>query len=126
MNLLDKRPLSTILAIMLGGLVFYAYADKGSVARAVLLLCCACFVIAFAVFKIFFKKRRLILIVSACALLITTVFSHIYFDLWFKPYERFEDRRTGPLHPKHGDCGRPGYSLRGIPAGMSASVRLLS
>ena len=94
MNLLDKRPLSIVLVIMLGGLVFYAYTDNRISAAFMLLSVALMLTVAFILTLVLLKKKRVILLVSSVSLLFTLLFSFIYFELWFKAYDRFDGEVT--------------------------------
>jgi len=90
MNIFDKRPLSLVLCIMLGGFVIFSLYEALRI-----------FLIAFALLlplvPFFVKrlcKKRILFIISSIALLFSILFSYLYFDKHFKVYERFSDQET--------------------------------
>ena len=88
MNIFDKRPLSMMLCIMLGGFVFVCIA--GTIFKIILTAC-----ILLTLLLLYIRPLRSLikiglLRVSLICLLLAVIFSHIYFDLWFKCYDRFE------------------------------------
>ena len=87
MNIFDKRPLSLILCIMLGGFVFFSV---GSTFVRIALIAAA--IVLCTVFLYFYIKKssKPIIIFSAAALAIGILASHIYFSLLFNPYDRYE------------------------------------
>ena len=91
MNIFDKRPLSLILCIMLGGFVFFALGNEWI--RAILFLCGIALIAAFVI-TLALKRKRILLILSGTLLLVSMLFSHLYFDLWFDAETRFEDEVT--------------------------------
>ncbi len=93
MNIFDKRPLCIILSIMLGGLVFYANLNSTALKTALLISAAILCAVFFAVGAVY--KRRLIAAkVCSIALLLSLVFANVYFDCWFKSYERYDGERV--------------------------------
>ena len=88
MNIFDKRPLSLILCIMLGG--FVAFCRDSKLLRFSALLIAILLLIIFAFFK-YKGKTKAILAICSATLLISSLCSYIYFDLWFKADKRFDD-----------------------------------
>ena len=91
MNIFDKRPLSIILCITLGGFVFFALGND--LVRNILFLCGIALVAAFVVLTIL-KKPKLLLLISGICLLVSMLCSHLYFDLWFAAEKRFDSEVT--------------------------------
>lgn len=87
MKLFDKRPLSLILCILLGGFVIFSFGDDKIRACLVILS-----VILFLFSRVLAMKNwhRTLLTVSSVTLILSIIFSYVYFDLWFKAYERFD------------------------------------
>ncbi len=87
MRLFYRRPLSIVLCIMLGGFVIFTVGDtqikKLTETVAVFLF------IAFIV-TLILKQKRPILLISSVALIAVTVFSDLYFGMFYVA-ERFED-----------------------------------
>ena len=88
MNIFHKRPLALILSITVGGLVFSTFSS--AFFKIVLLT------ISFALLSTTFIKRDLnhnkIIRASSIGIIISIIFSYVYFDLWFKAYERYDDK----------------------------------
>ncbi len=90
MKLLDKRPLCIVILAMLCGLVFYAQFSDTLPCFAIIISLSGLLSVLFLIWRFLFKKRGVLLLVTAAALLFTLLFSYLYFDLWFKAYERFD------------------------------------
>ena len=89
MKLFDKRPLSLILCILLGGFVVFSFDTNGYIRFLLLLLPFSLLILSHTLsIK---KERRIILKFSSLALLFSMLASYIYFELWFKAYERFDE-----------------------------------
>ncbi len=89
MKIFQNRPLSLILCIILGGFSIFSFITsntKYSLFLIPLIILCLSFINHGQI-----KKRKRIIILSSIILLISLVASHIYFDLWFTAYKRFED-----------------------------------
>ena len=89
MNIFHKRELSLILCIMLGAFVIFTLSDSfvGKIIYAVLFS----LVLALAFFVKFGNSaKNTMLKIISIASLIAMMFSFIYFDLWFKAYERYD------------------------------------
>ena len=87
MNIFDKRPLSLILCITLGGFVLFSVggdAERWAVVAAIVAL-----LLVYTVLKLV-GIRKIILAIAALALICSSAFSHLYFDLWFRADRRFE------------------------------------
>lgn len=89
MNIFNKRPLSLILCITLGAFAFSSFYDSLFSKTALVF-------VAIIIFSLSFLKNIrkhaspvLIRIIAVCSI-IATLFSFIYFDLWFKAYDRFD------------------------------------
>ncbi len=89
MQLFHKRPLCLILCILLGGFVIFT--RGGSFGKALVIIAAVILTIASALLFLL-KRRNYILISAAIALIISALFSNIYFDSWFYADKRFEDR----------------------------------
>jgi hypothetical protein len=76
---------------MLGGFVFFALGNEWI--RAILFLCGIALIAAFVI-TLALKRKRILLILSGTLLLVSMLFSHLYFDLWFDAETRFEDEVT--------------------------------
>lgn len=86
MNAFDKRPLSLILCIMLGGFVVF------SISGEPIKIACAVAVPLLAFLPLFLsrtKGRKILCIIAAICLALSIIASHFYFR-WFKAYERFD------------------------------------
>ena len=91
MNVFDKRPLSLILGITMGSFAFFTFGStlvKGAVIVAGILT------LLFALFLTKEKRKKIIVIICSCAILISSFFSFLYFDLYFKAHKRFEGEVT--------------------------------
>ena len=89
MKIFDKRPLSLILCIMLGGFVFFSYSIP-AYKIAIPIIAVAIFTISFFILNI--EKNKLILFrLCAVALLISSLFSYLYFDIHFSIYKRYDE-----------------------------------
>ena len=87
MNVFDKRPLSLILCMLLGSFAFFTFGStlvKGTVIVAGVL------VLLFALFLTKEKRKKIIIILCSVAIFISSFFSFLYFDLYFKAYKRFD------------------------------------
>ena len=82
MKIFDKRPLCLILCIMLGGFVFSAHHLLPAIAICALLL-------LFSLVVRLPRLRARLLTISVC-LIASTLFSGVYFVLWFHAYDRFD------------------------------------
>ena len=89
MKIFDKRPLSLILCVMLGSFVFFDYFRSTAIRIHIIAAFILIFTLSF--FKVFPAKISKVLIrcVAVCALLSVLV-SFLYFDLWFRAYDRFD------------------------------------
>ena len=90
MKVFDKRPLSLILCILLGAFVFFTFGDAAIkiviISIAILLLLSACLL-----FKIT-RTKKFMLALCGITIIAASLFSFIYFDLWYYAENRFEDR----------------------------------
>ncbi len=88
MKIFDKRPLSLILCMLLGGFVFFSIFDD---AWRVSVSCIGALLLLFAIFvplKEF--KGRILTIISSVAILLGCLLSFLYFDLYFFIDEDFD------------------------------------
>ena len=88
MSIFDKRPLSLILCIMLGGFAFFA--TESTAIRVALI---AVSVTLFILYLLSRRRREAkpMLLLCAFAILISSLLSYLYFDLYFK----CENKYTG-------------------------------
>ncbi len=91
MNIFDKRPLSLILCVMLGGFVLFS--SEKPLLRYCVILAIAVLLLVYTVLKLI-GRRKIILILCALSLICSAIFSYLYFDLWFKADKRFSDEAT--------------------------------
>ena len=89
MNIFNKRPLSLILCITLGAFVFSSFYDDVFSRTALIFVAIIAFSLSFLKNIRKHASPVLIRIIAVCSI-IATLFSFIYFDLWFKAYDRFE------------------------------------
>jgi len=86
MNIFSRRPLSLILCIMLGGFSVFALLDSDYK--------CLMFLLPLFPLPLLFikslKHLRVITALASVALLVSILSSYLYFDLWFKAYDRFD------------------------------------
>ena len=88
MNIFSKRPLALILCIGIGG--FFLFTFERPIIRVILIALGILPTILSFFLKIDKEKRVLLRIISVVFLL-AILFSHIYFDTWFKAYDKYED-----------------------------------
>lgn len=89
MKIFDRRPLSLILCIMLGAFLISSIYDHWLVRITLILLAIILFI---STFISYFKSKlptALIRVISISSI-IAVLFSSVYFDIWFKAYERYE------------------------------------
>ena len=89
MNVFEKRPLALILCIGIGG--FFLFSLENAVLSAIVLGIAILLGIFSFILKIGKPKRILIRIASGVVLL-SALLSFLYFDLYFKAYEIYDDR----------------------------------
>ena len=89
MNVFEKRPLALILCIGIGG--FFLFSLENAVLSAIILGIAILLGIFSFILKIDKSKRILIRIASGVVLL-SALLSFLYFDLYFKAYEIYDDR----------------------------------
>lgn len=90
MNIFNKRPLSLILCVMLGSFVFFAFCDitwANTITLIILLIALICTFITPIKIRIKYVFSRVIIV---CAIL-SVIASSIYFDMWFKVYNRYSN-----------------------------------
>jgi len=91
MSLFYKRPLCLVLCVFLGGFVFFTYAN--TVARVLMLLAAFALLLSPILYKLCIGKtldNTILCTVISAALLIASVLSFIYFDLWYFADKRFD------------------------------------
>ena len=89
MKLFYRRPLSLILCIMLGA--FYLFSKISDVFKYILL---STAIVLFALSFVKSRKARIsrgLVRASIICFIISSLLSHVYFNLYFKAYERFEN-----------------------------------
>jgi len=89
MKIFDKRPLSLILCMLLGGFVFFTVSDT---AWRIAVLSIAVLLLLFAIFawvKVF--KGKVLVIFCAVAILLGCLLSFLYFDLHFFIADKYSD-----------------------------------
>ena len=91
MKLFDKRPLSLILCIALGGFVVFSLFD--TYVRLIPIIFVPILAAIPFIFK-FSRRRRLLSLLCSVFLLLSVLLSYLYFDLYFKAEDRFEGEVT--------------------------------
>ena len=86
MNIFDKRPLSLILCIWLGGFVFFSAGT--STVRAITLIISLIILVIYLLFRIRSVKKT-ILLASSIALLTSIITSQIVFGVIYNPTGSF-------------------------------------
>ena len=89
MKVFDKRPLSLILCILLGAFVFFTLG--GNIARLVVAAIAVIIVLLSFFIKSLEKTQRHMFILFSALMIIASLLSYIYFDLWFYADKRFDD-----------------------------------
>ena len=87
MNIFEKRPLCLILCITLCGFLFFTF--NNTVLRIAIIV----IAILLTVLSLFLnkdKQGRLMMRLAAVALLIGSLASFLYFDLYFKAYDIYD------------------------------------
>ncbi len=90
MNIFDKRPLFLILTVAISGFVGFTF--SGGILKGIL-CAVALFLLILSLF-LFYKKRintNPLLIILPAILLVSMICSFIYFELYFKLYNHYED-----------------------------------
>ena len=94
MNILDKRPLALILSLSIGSFVLFAFIES-LILKAVF---ASIFIFAFIISFIKHIKKHIskvvLLRLSLFFILISMLFSFLYFSYMFKPYNRFDEEST--------------------------------
>ena len=89
MNIFDKRPLFLIITIFTCGFVIFTFSD--SLMRGVF-LALAILLLGLSLFLYFYKNLDvLLLMISSIAILISMLASFLYFDVYFRAYEKYDD-----------------------------------
>lgn len=91
MNIFDKRPLSLILCIALGG--FFIFATGNLLTRVILIAVALLPMIISCISKVEPKKQTICQVASV-TLIVSFLLSFLYFDGWFKAYERYDGEVT--------------------------------
>ena len=91
MNIFAKRPLSLILCIALGGFVLFNAANpafKLLLIISSIVLICSFFVL------VFIKTKKPSVLICGVTLLLSTILSQLYFNLWFFADQRIKGEAT--------------------------------
>lgn len=89
MKIFDKRPLSLILCITLGVFLLFSIYEDFYFRISLCFLLLALLLVSF-----FRRKSKAITRVAILCSLASILFSYIYFDLWFKAYDRYDGEVT--------------------------------
>jgi competence protein ComEC len=93
MNIFDKRPLFLILIVAISGFVGFTF--SGGILKGI--LCAVALLLLILSLFLFYKKRIItnpLLIILPAVLLVSMIFSFIYFELYFKAYNHYEGEVT--------------------------------
>lgn len=90
MKLFDKRPLSMILCILLGSFVFFSFGDK--IERLVILSIALILIFLSIFLKDLLKAQRFKLVGTSVIIILASIASFLYFDLWYYAEGRFPQR----------------------------------
>ncbi len=88
MNIFNKRPLSLILCIGLGGFFFFTF--NNALFRVLLIILAILPLIISLILRIDNKLQLMLQTISA-VLLLSFLLSFLYFDKWFKAYDLYKD-----------------------------------
>lgn len=88
MNIFKKRPLFLILCIGLSG--FFLFTIENFIIRFLLIAIGVATLILTFILRLDAKKKTIVRI-SSIILLISVILSYVYFDLWFKAYDVYDD-----------------------------------
>ena len=93
MNIFDKRPLSLILCISLAAFVIFSFNENlyARIAVVAIILCVG--VGSFARPCNGSSKVKLTRLTAVFSL-VAVIFSFVYFDLWFKAYDRYDEEKV--------------------------------
>ncbi len=87
MNIFAKRPLSIIITLMLSA--FFIYANLQSALAKIILSACAVILLIMLFIVTAVRKSKLLFHkITVGAIILTLLFCNVYFDFWFKAYER--------------------------------------
>ena len=89
MNIFEKRPLCLILCVGLCGFLLFSF--ENTILKAIVIISA----ILLPIISLFFRKdkgKKIILLIMSGALLLASLMSFLYFDLYFKAYNLYEDR----------------------------------
>lgn len=81
MNVFDKRPLSLILCVALGGFVIFSCSE--GVVKVLILALAALFLISAVVYSVIKRKASVLALICALVFLIAILLSFLYFDCYF-------------------------------------------
>ncbi len=89
MNIFDKRPLFLIITVFISGFVAFTLSDK--LIKGVL-IAISVLLFGLSLFLYFYKKKKvIILLLSSIVALLSILFSFIYFDIYFRVYEKYDE-----------------------------------
>ncbi len=88
MNIFDKRPLFTIIIALISGFVGFTFSD--GIVRGLLLLCAILLLVLSLIFYFKGKTKSLLYIIIPVVLLLSMILSYLYFDVYFKLYEQYD------------------------------------
>ncbi len=87
MNIFEKRPLSLILCIGLGGFLLFSFDNR--ILRIGLLTISVLLGILSLILKID-KRKRILCALVGCSILVASALSFLYFDTYFRAYDIYE------------------------------------
>ena len=93
MKIFDKRPLSLILCIVLGSFVFFTYIEFSIVKLTASIVLSVIFIITF-IKPIKKRIKPAFTRIMIVTVLFSIIASYVYFDTWFKVYNRYQDEVT--------------------------------
>lgn len=91
MRLFDKRPLSLVLCIMLGGFVLFT---RGNALFRALVIAAIPLILILFIISVIYKKKKTILLACCLGLCVSILHSQVYFGLWFNAARRFDGEVT--------------------------------
>lgn len=89
MNIFYKRPLALILCIGIGG--FFLFTFEKPIIRLIL-IALGILPLILSIFLNIGRDKKVILRVISVVFLTALLLSHLYFDNWFKAYERYDEK----------------------------------
>ena len=89
MKIFSKRPLSLILFVLLSGFTFSSYSSK-EIKVSIPIVAAVIFCVSFFISKSE-KRTKMLMRICSAALMISSILSFAYFDLYFSPYDKYQD-----------------------------------